>query len=91
MTHAWVVDLPLPAVPVTSTMPCCTPDSSITWAGMPRSRQSGMSKATTRITAAMEPRCRYTFTRNRARPGTEKEKSSSPSLRNFSMGRLAVA
>ena len=69
MMQAWVVDLPLPAVPVTRIM---------SWAGMPRDSQLGMSKATTRTTAAREPRWRYVFTRNRARPGTEKEKSSSP-------------
>ena len=58
MMQAWVVDLPLPAVPVTSTMPCWTSARSITPSGMDRSRQWGMSKATTRITAAMEPRWR---------------------------------
>ena len=58
MMQAWVVDLPLPAVPVTSTMPCWTWDRAITPSGISRSFQLGMSKATTRITAAMEPRWR---------------------------------
>lgn len=56
--QARVVDLPLSALPVTSTMPWRRADSSITWGGMCSASQSGMWKATTRITAAREPRCR---------------------------------
>lgn len=58
MMHAWVVDLPLPAVPVTSTMPWDVSARSMTAGGMPSARQSGMRKATTRTTAAREPLCR---------------------------------
>ncbi len=64
---------------------------AITRSGMPTLLQSGMPKATTRITAAMEPRWRYALTRNRASPATEKEKSSSPRPRKPSMGRPARA
>ena len=55
MTQAWVVDLPLPAVPVTRIMPWVSSARSITWAGMDNSSQLGMSKATTRTTAARDP------------------------------------
>ena len=58
MMQAWVVDLPLPAVPVTSTMPWVTLARSITCSGMWSFCQSGISKDTTRTTAAMEPRWR---------------------------------
>ena len=55
MTQAWVVDLPLPAVPVTRIMPWVSSARSITWDGMESFSQSGMSKATMRTTAARDP------------------------------------
>ena len=57
MMHAWVVDLPLPAVPVTSTIPWDTSARSMTASGMCSAVWSGISNATTRTTAAREPRC----------------------------------
>ena len=42
MMHAWVVDLPLPAGPVISTMSLVRPASSITWGGIRMACQSGM-------------------------------------------------
>ena len=76
--QASVVDLPEPAGPVTSTSPLALSPSSSTVSGMPSLSGSGRLKATTRTTAASEPRCRYTLTRKRETPGSEKEKSSSP-------------
>ena len=58
MRQAWVVDLPLPAVPVTSTIPPRSSARSMTLSGMPSFRQSGTRKATTRTTAARDPRWR---------------------------------
>ena len=56
--QAWVVDLPLPAVPVTRTMPWVSSLRAATSLGMRKDSQVGMSKSTTRTTAAREPRCR---------------------------------
>ena len=58
MMQAWVVDLPLPALPVTRIMPERSSARSITRVGMPTAFQSGTPKATTRITAAIDPRWR---------------------------------
>ena len=57
MMQASVVDLPLPAGPVTRTRPFDRLPSRITCSGMPSARGSGSSNVMTRITAAMEPRC----------------------------------
>ena len=91
MRQASVVLLPLPAGPVTSTMPLCVSARSITLCGMPRRCGSGSSKRTTRSTAASEPRCMYAQQRKRPTPGREKEKSSSPCVSSRSMGRPFVS
>ena len=58
MMQASVVDLPLPAGPVTSTSPLLILLRSMTCCGMPRAAASGSENWMTRTTAASEPRCR---------------------------------
>ena len=89
--QARVVVLPLPAGPVKRTRPWGASAKAITLSGMPRAFRSGRTKDTTRMTRPREPRCRRALTRKRLRPGTAKEKSSSPVSRKRSMGRLARA
>ena len=54
--QASVVDLPLPAVPQKSIIPLVCSARAMTCGGMHRLCQSGILNATTRITAASEPR-----------------------------------
>ena len=90
-TQASVVDLPLPAGPVTSTMPRVISATFMTSGEMPICCQSGMPNFTTRMTDASEPRCWKTFTRKRASPGTETEKSSSHAVTVSGSSRCARA
>ena len=76
-TQASVVDLPLPAGPVTSASPRVSSVRRMTFSVMPRAFQSGMPNLTIRMTAASEPRCLNTLTRKRASPGKDSAKSSS--------------
>ena len=77
MMQASVVDLPEPALPVTSAMPRFMAAMRITSLGMCISSAEGSPNRITRTTAARLPRWRNRFTRNRPTPGREKEKSSS--------------
>ena len=76
--QASVVVLPLPAGPVKSTSPLGQEAKAITLSGMPRAVRSGRVKETTRTTAPKLPRCLRALTRKRDKPGSAKEKSSSP-------------
>ena len=77
MMQVSVVDLPLPAGPVTRTMPLLTLASLRTLSGMWSCTGSGRPKGMTRMIAPKEPLWRKMFARNRPTPGSAKLKSSS--------------
>jgi len=86
-----VVDLPLLAAPVISTMPPLHLLNSITCSGIPSFCASGSSKGTNLRTAAKEPRCLYMFALKRPIPLTENEKSISLSgSLSFSSGMFEI-
>jgi hypothetical protein len=72
---ASVVDLPEPVGPVTSTNPRGLRMKSSSTGGRPRSASFGMTVGIVRITAPIEARWKKAFTRKRALPGTEYERS----------------
>ena len=90
MMQARVVDFPLPAAPVTNTMPFFMEAMFKTVSGIWMSAGFGRSKRTIRMTAAREPLCFITLARNRESPTMEKEKSSSPSVIPLDMSRLPL-
>lgn len=63
MIQARVVDLPLPAGPVTRTIPLFVWASSMTESGILRSLGFGSVNEITRMTAEYEPRCLNVLTR----------------------------
>ena len=81
---ASVVDLPEPVGPVTTTNPRWKRARSVTTLGIPRSSTFLISNGITRNTAPTASRCWNTFTRNRERPGSEYDMSSSSSCSNRS-------
>ena len=87
MIDASVVDFPDPVGPVTSTKPLASRAKSATDAGTPRSSSGLISKGMARMTAPRESRWRKTLTRNRDRPGTVYDRSSSSSFSNVSRWR----
>ena len=74
---ASVVDLPEPVGPVTSTRPRGRSHMSETVLGRPSSSSGRIVNGTRRNAPATAPRCMNRLARNRARPFTPNEKSSS--------------
>ena len=77
--QASVVDLPLPAGPVTSTSPFIRSAAASTVSGIDSASGSGKPKRITRSTTASEPRWCSTLARKRPISRMAKEKSSSAS------------
>ena len=86
-----VVDFPLPAGPVTSTIPLEKSAKRMIFSGIPNVAGSGKVKEIIRITTDREPLCLNALTRNRERPGTAKEKSSSPVSSSMPMSRCPAS
>ncbi|GAI25300.1 unnamed protein product [marine sediment metagenome] len=68
---AKVVDLPLPAGPVTRISPLGLRTSCLQICGSPNSSTDGIVNGTSRKARLIVPLCCNTLTRNRASPGTE--------------------
>ena len=89
---ASVVDFPEPVGPVTTTNPRGYRARSATTLGSSRSSSVLISYGIRRNAAPSESRWKYTFTRNRALPGSEYDMSSSSSCSSRSRifwGRIA--
>ena len=72
-----MVDFPLPVTPHTRTNPRDSWQNFDITLGSANSLKSGIFVGICRKTIATEPRCRNALPRNRPRPGTAKEKSTS--------------
>ncbi len=83
MIDASVVDLPEPVGPVTSTSPRGFLARSLTMGGSPSSAKVRILNGMVRKAPATAPRCMKTLARNRDRPFTPKERSSSLSSSNL--------
>ena len=81
---ASVVDLPEPVVPVSRISPRSSSAISEITGGSSSSSTVLIWKGMARQTSDTDPRCTNAFTRKRATPGTEYEKSTSRSLRKAS-------
>ena len=81
---ASVVDLPEPVVPVRRISPRSSSAISEITGGSRSSSTVLIWKGIARQTSDTDPRCTNAFTRKRATPGTEYEKSTSRSLRKAS-------
>ena len=77
------VDLPCPVGPVTRIRPRGSLHRSFSTIGIFSSSMAGMVSGMTREATPTDPRCRYTFTRNRPSPVTAYERSSSQFFSNF--------